>query len=272
MKMKRFILGLAASIFFASAGLTWAEPVFELDPLKDGILLGTGITLSGSDLILDNLLEVNRQEYDGRIYSKDDVNAFDSFFMHSYSEIRDKSADFTLVAAAASPLLLLIPEGSSYFSRKDVLTYTVMYAETLLIANGIKELTKLGVNRVRPYMYYENSDKPEDDISDGDFANSFPSGHSTIAFASASFTSYTFCRQFPDSKWKIPVVALSYGLASTTAVLRVSSGNHFVTDVLAGAALGSLTGILVPWLHQVNINSDMTFSLLPNGFYVKCSI
>ena len=237
--------------------------VFSLSPVKDGILLGTGIVLSGGDLLLDNALEVNRQKYDGTVYCKDDVNAFDQKFMHSYSKSRDKAADFLLVATMATPAVLAATE------KEEWLTCGVMYAETLLIANGIKELTKLAVNRTRPYMYYDAETFPEDDVADGDWANSFPSGHSTMAFAAATFTSYTFCKYFPDSKLRIPVVAGSYAMACGVAALRLSSGNHFMSDVLTGAALGSAVGFLVPWVHTFNAkHDDVNVTLLANGVSV----
>uniref|UniRef100_UPI00388FF0BB phosphatase PAP2 family protein n=1 Tax=Treponema sp. TaxID=166 RepID=UPI00388FF0BB len=146
---------------------------------------------------------------------------------------------------------------------------TLMYAETLLIANGMKELIKLGVNRTRPYMYYNADTFPQEDVESGDWANSFPSGHSTMAFAGAGFTAYTFCKYFPDSNLKIPVIAGSYSLAVTVAALRLSSGNHFMTDVLTGAAIGSAVGFLVPWLHTFNTkHEDFNVSLLANGVCV----
>ena len=39
------------------------------------------------------------------------------------------------------------------------------------------------------------------------------------------------------------------GLAVLTAGLRVVSGMHFMTDVIAGAALGTAIGIALPLIH-----------------------
>ena len=61
--------------------------VFALDGLKDGLIFGSGVLLSGGDLLLDNVLEFNRQKYDpSKVYDKDDVNALDRIFMNSYSK------------------------------------------------------------------------------------------------------------------------------------------------------------------------------------------
>ncbi len=270
----KFILSAALAIMLCvtagaqSFSLRGRGDVFALDALKDGLLAGSGVLLSGGDLLLDNVLEFNRQKYDSsKVYDKDDVNAFDRFFMNSYSKKLDRAGDISLVAAMAAPAVLLATDKDEWF------TVGVMYAETLLIANGIKELTKLCVTRARPYMYYDASTYPENDIKDGDFANSFPSGHSTMAFAGATFASYTFSKYFPDSPWRYAVTGGSYALAITTAALRVKSGNHFVTDVMTGGAIGTVVGFLVPYFHSVKSkNPDpgtLNVSLLPDGAYFR---
>ncbi len=63
---------------------------------------------------------------------------------------------------------------------------------------------------------------------------SFPSGHSTQAFAVASVIATSY-----DQFW---VKATAYGAATMTAWQRVRRGKHFPTDVVAGAAIGTLVG------------------------------
>ena len=86
---------------------------------------------------------------------------------------------------------------------------------------------------------------------------SFPSGHTTLAFTGAAYTSYVFSKYNPSSSWKWPVIISSYALASAVGISRVASGNHFITDVLCGAAIGTCCGFVVPFLHTLNakINS-----------------
>ena len=240
------------------------KKIFALDPLTDGILLGTGVLLTGSEIILDDMLELNRKKYDGSVYDKSDVNPFDRKLMQPYSKIHDGAADFLLIASLTTPVILLSTD------KKEWFTNGVMYIETLLIANGLKELAKLAVNRKRPYIYSDR-DLPQDEIDNGDWAKSMPSGHTTFAFASAAFLTYTFCRYFPDSPWRIPVSIGSYAIATGVAVLRVSSGKHFLSDVLVGAAIGSAVGFLVPFFHTLNTKNDLSVAMTGNGlsFTVK---
>jgi len=58
-------------------------------------------------------------------------------------------------------------------------------------------------------------------------------------------------------------------MAIGVAALRLSSGNHFFTDVLAGAAIGCSVGFLVPYLHTFNTKNDLNISLLMNGVSVS---
>ena len=42
---------------------------------------------------------------------------------------------------------------------------------------------------------------------------------------------------------------MAAGVSASVAVERVAAGWHFLTDVLAGALVGTTVGIVVPYLH-----------------------
>lgn len=220
-------------------------------------------------------------EWNGTLYDKSDVNQFDRFFMHKYDDSLSTISDITVGAAdtipfiaTAIPLFLAARTGSSSSasqnasgSYSNLLTAAVMYSESLLIAHDTADIIKICAGRARPYMYYDSS-APQSKIDSGDWNNSFPSGHTTMAFAGAVCGSYMFCEYFPDSKWKIPVTALSLSLAASTAVLRGASGNHFATDVITGAILGSAVGFLTPFCHRVNTKTTQA-AISPAGFFIR---
>jgi len=62
-------------------------------------------------------------------------------------------------------------------------------------------------------------------------SGSFPSGHALTAFAVATVIS----RRYPQRRW-VPYVA--YGLASVFSFSRITSSDHFTSDVFFGAAGG----------------------------------
>lgn len=66
--------------------------------------------------------------------------------------------------------------------------------------------------------------------------HSFPSGHTTLAFAAAT----TLYRRY-GWQWGFP----AYGIATLTGVARVAAREHHWWDVAAGAALGFGSGWLV---------------------------
>ena len=186
-----------------------------------------------------------------------DVNSFDRLFMQNYDSKMDNVATALEITSLLTPAVLLGEKPDQF------VTISVMYLETVALAWGTRTLLKAVSDRPRPYMYYE--DYPNDAVASGDWNESFPSGHAVMSFAGASFASYVFCKYNPESKWRIPVIAASYTLASATAALRVASGNHFMTDVLAGAVIGTAIGIGVPALHTLLADKDAAVSVSPFG-------
>ena len=82
-------------------------------------------------------------------------------------------------------------------------------------------------------------DKERPDGSDND---SFPSGHTALAFGGASFIHKRY-----GLEYSIP----AYVGASFVGYSRIHADKHDTTDVLAGAALGTLTSLYVtPYEHE----------------------
>lgn len=241
---------LASACIFLCAGRTglfsatndYVQP-FSLNPVSDGIQLGLGLTLSGSALVCDKLVHIKKNDFNPASLNKADIPSFEQIFMRPYSKPLHIAGTGTMALAIATPAIFAIMPSSEW------LTIGTMYVETMLIANGLKEWAKLLVYRTRPYMYFDGY--PQDKLADGDWNCSFPSGHTTLAFAAAAFTTMVYCSCYPDSNWKYAVAGVSFALAAVTGGLRMASGNHFLTDVLVGAVIGTTCGILVPYLHTL---------------------
>ncbi|MCR5606350.1 MAG: phosphatase PAP2 family protein [Treponema sp.] len=231
-----------------------ADSPFEYKKALDISLFSIGITEWTACLLNEHFSET--EKWNGKLLEKSNVNAFDRFFMHSYNNTISTISDITVYTTVALPLLTMA-------TSDDYIKIAFMYAETMLLATGTARVLKNCVDRNRPYMYYEGG--PSSDIEEGDYLNSWLSGHTTNAFAAAVFTAYTFSSYNPDSKWKIPVWIGSLSFATTTGVLRVLSGNHFATDVISGAILGSACGFLVPYLHKTK---NTVITPLPAGIAI----
>lgn len=274
MKRKLLVISLLSLILFNHAysqennksnfNIWGSGTTFKLDATTDSIILGTGAALNLAWLTFDKIIKVDDEVFNPLDLNINSINGFDRTFMNPYSKTLDTMGDITLFAAIASPLILALTPSEEW------LTIGTMYAESLMFANGIKELLKLSVHRPRPYMYYENY--PAEKVLDGDWNDSFPSGHTSFAFASATFCSYVYAKYFPDGWGKWVVSASAYSLAIATATFRMLSGNHFATDVLTGALIGSLSGFLIPWLHTVNISSGTQISATPARFQLAIKL
>lgn len=75
------------------------------------------------------------------------------------------------------------------------------------------------------------------------FSSSFPSGHTTQAFAVAS----VIAASYDDRPW-IGVAALT--IASVVGYSRINANQHYASDVLAGAAIGTAVGWSIVRRHR----------------------
>ncbi|QQO08354.1 phosphatase PAP2 family protein [Breznakiella homolactica] len=255
--MKRCILCVCAMLLIA--GNVFSESVYTWDLKKDLIIGGISLGLFVPTFFLDSGA--------GDTISKDDINGLDRQLMYSYKGTMDT------VSSALAYGLLVLPGISLLGNITDldaVLTYGIMYTEAFLLTYATKDLLKFAVKRNRPYTYFGDIPSGEED----DYYNSFPSGHTSFAFLGATFLTTTFVTEYPESKWKIPVIAGSYAMATGIAAMRIFSGNHFITDVLAGAAIGSFYGWFIPWIHRKPKsigNTQVAFNPLPMGMMVTLS-
>jgi membrane-associated phospholipid phosphatase len=189
----------------------------------------------------------------------------DLWFETKYSYALDLGSDILDITNIALPLTFaFIAKGDDY------LGLSLMYATTVAIGYGSRTVLKSVINRNRPYTYdpFFGTSYNSDDRS------SFPSGHAMRAFSSASFIQTLFSLHYPNSKWKAPLSITAWSLALTTSLLRIASGSHFITDVVAGAAIGALIGFGVPYLsHTLKIfpKEDIHIAITPGAIAMNYS-
>jgi len=147
------------------------------------------------------------------------------------------------LATAAIDVLISKPEDGWTGFAKDIL----IYAEVLSVNLTLNNAVKYAVRRNRPYAYDRSVPVAERTATEASL--SFYSMHTSSMFAGATVTSYTFMLRHPDSPLVIPAWIVGYSLGVTAGALRIYSGNHFLTDVLVGAAVGIEMGLVIPWAH-----------------------
>ena len=111
--------------------------------------------------------------------------------------------------------------------------------ESTMLAGAAALALKSAIGRRRPDV------APNTAFSFRPFAfkgNSFPSGHTTVAFALATSLSGETKDQWTD--------ALFYGAATLTAYARVNDDKHWLSDTVFGAAIGIMSARLVQRWHR----------------------
>jgi len=237
----------------------FAESKYGYDVTKDIVIGTVSAGLAVSPFFIHRSANLASRD---DIPSKDSVNAFDRSMMFEYNKPIDLASDVATYGLLALPIVSL---AGNYKDLNAWVTYGIMYAESVLLVYGTTEILKSSILRYRPYNY--GGDIPAG--SGSDYYKSFPSRHAAFAFMSAGFVTTTFFTEYPESPWKIPVCAAAYTLAAGISAGRIFSGNHFMTDVLAGAAIGSIYGYLIPALHLRDKNDKLELAALPAGFLVS---
>ena len=253
--MKKILL-VALLTLMSAATLPADEFPYKLDLTKEAFMFGGGALFYGAHLYMK--FDRDRDSaYDHGLdrLDKDDINFVDRSMMRSYSRALDMTGHVLLAATMLAPFSLAIHQ-----SKDTIITEVVMYAETLLLAHSFKELSKDVVVRWRPYCYYDDTDN--DLLDDVDSSKSFMSGHAAMAFTSASFLTTVYAHMHPEGTNKYWVAGGSFAAAAGVAALRVFSGNHFFTDVLAGALWGSFIGYIVPQFHYTQDGKPVKLSFL----------
>lgn len=132
--------------------------------------------------------------------------------------------------------------GSGYLLENEKMEETSLLSlESFIVANTIGTVIKSAAGRTRP-----NEDEGSTKFTPFSFDSahtSFPSGHTTSAFSIAS----VFADEYDDKPW---VGVTAYTLASAVALQRIYDDKHWASDVFAGAALGTVVGKSVVYLHK----------------------
>ena len=139
----------------------------------------------------------------------------------------EKAGDVVLFALPAATLATSLIVGDTKGSWQ--------FAKGLLLTEGVTYGLKLLVNKPRP------------DLSD---KNSFPSGHTSTTFHSASFI---------HRRYGITYAIPAYALASFTGLTRIYAEKHHGFDVLVGAVIGIGSTYLFTTPYQQE-HMQLTFS------------
>lgn len=125
--------------------------------------------------------------------------------------------------------------------------------EAVLIGLATVSVGKVVAGRARPYVTADTNARDFKllrGLRGGTDYQSFPSGHTVMAFAAAAAVTGETARWWPDAT---PYIGTAmYGGAALAGVSRMYNNKHWASDVLVGAAVGTLVGQKVVRYHRTH--------------------
>ena len=195
---------------FHSSGKTWAK-------------VGTFALVEGGMFLLDKPIQKYATQLMDRNSNFKGVSHFITNFGGPYE-------GYTLAAFGLYGII---------FKNPKVRATTLLATQAYLVGGAMESLIKFASGRQRPNYKEPDKNDPEPIFHGPSFAlhnsSSFPSGHTTVAFAAAT----VFAMEYNDRPL-FPIIA--YSAASLIGLSRITENAHWASDVFAGAALGYLTG------------------------------
>jgi membrane-associated phospholipid phosphatase len=186
-------------------------------------------------------------------------------FSKNHNDSKDKIAD---IGNAYGNLIMPVVVGGGIYSyglffKNDYVRETGrMLFEAVLFSGIITDVTKVIAGRSRPYTergpYFFNM------FTFDEGSISFPSGHTTVAFAMSSVLANRIKNIFAT-------IGL-YTLSSVTALSRIYSDKHWASDVLLGSAIGYFVGDYISSdKKNCNKKNKISYNIYPeiNGLCFK---
>lgn len=252
--MRRLLLAL---VFLPVLGFAQDSP-YHLSWPREAVFGGGGIgVLVLSDVLKSQVPLRPLSELPAR-----NINGLDRIATGLNSELAGTFSDVGLYGTIGLPALFLTGTRTrSSFGRIGVL-----YLEAAAINVGLTNLIKTTARRPRPYVYAD--DFPANAVLSRNDQAAFLSGHTSETATACFFTARVFADYYPDSPFKPYAWTLAAAIPATVGFLRVRAGRHYPTDVLAGYALGTAVGLLVPTLHKRPLRVK-GWTLAPTGNGVR---
>lgn len=202
--------------------------------MAGGVIIGTaGLSFVDSAIAID----VQRTEFSPAVNTTMDIGS-------EYGEL------------VYAQLLTLGLYGSGLALEHEGIRVTGrMLTQALLYSGAITMGLRYTLGRDRPsgttdphlFLFFQSSNDHQ----------SFPSGHTTVAFAVSSVLADRI--NYP------PATVFLYGMATLTAVSRIIKNRHWTSDVFFGAALGLASGHFVISRQHEREDPDRTME----GFFIR---
>lgn len=146
------------------------------------------------------------------------------------------------------------------FEDKEIRKLGLNLGEAVVYASVVTTVFKTVIGRSRPYVEAGNHKFNFAQIS---FAKtSFPSGHSTIAFAISTVMANYSDNIFWKTGW--------YTAAGVVAGSRIYHDKHWLSDVILGSAIGHFVAEYV--VNGSEEKNKIELGIMPSGVYLRVAL
>jgi membrane-associated phospholipid phosphatase len=181
-----------------------------------------------------------------------DIDARNALVWKDHARTADTLSTVTLVAIPASAMTYLLLAANSRGDASAGLVDSLLVTEAAAVALLMNQVVKLLVGRKRPHVFFQNDlgySESEDNLS-------FYGGHTSFAF---SVTAATVTVAAMRGYTGVGIVAgVGFTLSTVVGYLRIAADQHFLTDILVGAAVGGLVGWAVPRIFHSPVPTAST--------------
>lgn len=132
--------------------------------------------------------------------------------------------------------------------------------EAITVSGLVTKALKAGFGRARPRVDSLDAWNVEFGRGWDNAHESFPSGHTTAAFAFAAAVTSEVARRAPERRWIVG--ASTFALGGVTAYARMHADAHWLSDVTMGAAIGMASGWAVTRWHATRPGNRVDALLL----------
>src|SRR5579871_56238 len=238
--VRRARVSVVVALLVAASARAQADPrpddpaaIFNVSLPIDGAI----IAVSAAGIIVPYAL-TSRLIHPSCPCSAASVNSFDRGVIGNASDAADWVSNVTVGLAIVAPP---VADWLALRRPRPFLDDLVVFTESLTVNGALVTMVKYIVQRPIPRVYSDPAL-----VDDPHSYRSFYSGHTSLAMAALSTTSVVLDVRYGLTWEPWAVTAL---IGASVGAERVWAGYHFYTDVLVGAAAGTLVGTLVAVAH-----------------------
>lgn len=255
----RFLL-LAIALLIATPAYAERPEAPRFDAEDYGLTLGLGSLALVSDLF--GPPEVAR--WRGGAIMDDSIRDGMRLGTKRSREVADTVSDVLLYSLQG----YVLADAGMLMGREADDGYRVLMidAQSYATSAALISLAKTLIGRERPFV--RDCLPGEQRCQSRQTNKSFLSGHTAMAFTAAGLVCVHHAQLDLYGGGAADDIAcgIAIGAASTTAILRMMADKHYSTDVIAGLAVGTFAGFVLPYLLHYGTSSSGVETTGPSAF------